>query len=80
VSVREYMQSGVGAWRFVTDYEDQSLTSNNQVIPREPIHSACSHVIWASNSKLMDKSDARHRTVIHSMSQNGSEGFAKKYD
>lgn len=80
VAVREQIESGVGAWRLVTDYEDQSPTSNNQVIRREPIHSACSHVIWDSNSKLMDKSDARHCTVIHSMSQNGWEGFAEKYD
>ncbi|MEA6759683.1 portal protein, partial [Salmonella enterica subsp. enterica serovar Muenster] len=58
----------------------QSPTSNNQVIRREPIHSACSHVIWDSNSKLMDKSDASHCTVIHSMSQNGWEDFAEKYD
>ncbi|EBL2576907.1 portal protein [Salmonella enterica] len=80
VAVREQIEAGVGAWRLVTDYEDQSPTSNNQVIRREPIHSACSHVIWDSNSKLMDKSDARHCTVIHSMSQNGWEDFAEKYD
>lgn len=80
IAVREQIESGVGAWRLITDYEDQSPTSNNQVIRREPIHSACSHVIWDSNSKLMDKSDARHCTVIHSMSKNGWEDFAEKYD
>ncbi|HDS1237608.1 TPA: portal protein [Pluralibacter gergoviae] len=80
IAVREQIEAGVGAWRLVTDYEDQSPTSNNQVIRREPIHSACSHVIWDSNSKLMDKSDARHCTVIHSMSKSGWEDFAEKYD
>lgn len=80
IAVREQIEAGVGAWRIVTDYEDQSPTSNNQVIRREPIHSACSHVIWDSNSKLMDKSDARHCTVIHSMSKNGWEDFAEKFD
>lgn len=80
IAVREQIEAGVGAWRIVTDYEDQSPTSNNQVIRREPIHSACSHVIWDSNSKLMDKSDARHCTVIHSMSKNGWEDFADKFD
>lgn len=80
VAVREQIESGVGAWRLVTDYEDQSPTSNNQVIRREPVHSACSHVVWDSNSKLMDKSDARHCTVIHSMSKNGWKEFAEKYD
>ncbi|KMK13548.1 portal protein [Pluralibacter gergoviae] len=80
IAVREQIEAGVGAWRLVTDYEDQSPTSNNQVIRREPIHSACSHVVWDSNSKLMDKSDARHCTVIHSMSKNGWDDFAEKYD
>lgn len=80
IAVREQIEAGVGAWRLVTDYEDQSPTSNNQIIRREPIHSACSHVIWDSNSKLMDKSDARHCTVIHSMSKSGWDDFADKYD
>lgn len=79
IAVREQVEAGVGAWRLVTDYEDQNPTSNNQVIRREPIHGACSHVIWDSNSKLMDKSDARHCTVIHSMSKKGWDDFADKY-
>ena len=80
VAVREQVEAGVGAWRIVTDYEDLDPTSNNQVIRREPIHSACSCVIWDSNSKQMDKSDARHCTVIHSMSRNGWEAFAEEHD
>ncbi|MHA3601104.1 portal protein [Yersinia enterocolitica] len=80
VAVREQVESGVGAWRIVTEYEDQDPTSNNQIIRREPIHSACSCVIWDSNSKQMDKSDAKHCTVIHSMSRNGWEDFAEEHD
>ncbi|MBN3043341.1 portal protein [Pectobacterium brasiliense] len=80
VAVREQVEAGVGAWRIVTEYEDQDPTSNNQIIRREPIHSACSCVIWDSNSKQMDKSDARHCTVIHSMSRNGWEDFAEEND
>lgn len=80
VAVREQVEAGVGAWRIVTDYEDQDPTSNNQVIRREPIHSACSSVIWDSNSKQMDKSDARHCTIIHSMSKDGWKAFAEEHD
>ncbi|MGK7569288.1 portal protein, partial [Salmonella enterica] len=39
-----------------------------------------SHVIRDSDRKLMDRYDARHCTVIHSMSQTGWEDFADKYD
>lgn len=78
VAVREQIEAGVGAWRIVTEYEDQDPTSNNQIIRREPIHSAYSCVIWDSNSKQMDKSDARHCTIIHSMSKEGWEDYAEK--
>lgn len=67
VGVREQIESGVGAWRLVTQYEDNDPTSNNQVIRRLPIHEACSHVIWDANSKQMDKSDAKHCTVINAL-------------
>jgi len=76
IAVREQIEAGVGAWRIVTEHEDQDPTSNNQVIRRVPIHEASSHVIWDSNSKQMDKSDARHCTVINAMSKDGWEAFA----
>lgn len=79
VAVREQIEAGVGAWRLVTDYEDQDPTSNNQVIRRVPIHEACSHVVWDANAKQMDKSDARHCTVISAMSQDGWEAFADEH-
>ncbi|WP_312358934.1 portal protein [Mixta calida] len=79
VAVREQIEAGVGAWRLVTDYEDQDPTSNNQVIRRVPIHEACSHVVWDANAKQMDKSDAKHCTVISAMSKDGWEAFAEEY-
>jgi hypothetical protein len=79
VAVREQIECGVGAWRLVTDYENQDPTSNNQVIRRVPIHGACSHVIWDSNSQQMDKSDAKHCTIIHSLSQHGWQSFAEEF-
>ncbi len=78
VAVREQVEAGVGAWRLVTDYEDQDPTSNNQVIRRLPIHEACTHVIWDSNAKQMDKSDARHVTVINAMSLDGWKAYAEE--
>lgn len=78
IAVREQIEAGVGAWRLITEYEDQDPTSNNQVIRRVPIHEACTHVIWDSNSKQMDKSDAKHCTVISPMSRDGWKEFAEK--
>ncbi|MFS9649347.1 portal protein [Enterobacter hormaechei] len=78
IAVREQIEAGVGAWRLITEYEDQDPTSNNQVIRRVPIHEACTHVVWDSNSKQMDKSDAMHCTVINAMSRDGWEAFAEK--
>lgn len=78
VAVREQIEAGVGAWRLVTDYEDQDPTSNNQVIRRLPIHEASSHVVWDSNAKQMDKSDAKHVTVINAMSLGGWEAYAEE--
>lgn len=79
IAVREQIEAGYGAWRIVTEHEDQDPTSNNQVIRRIPIHEASSHVVWDSNSKLMDKSDAKHVTVIQPLSLAGWESFAADY-
>lgn len=78
IGVREQIEAGVGAWRLVAEYEDQDPTSNNQVIRRVPIHEACSHVIWDCNSKQMDKSDARHCTIISPMSKDGWKVYAEE--
>ncbi|MCX8965129.1 portal protein [Erwinia psidii] len=79
IAVREQIEAGVGAWRLVTEHEDNDPTSNNQIIRRVPIHGACSHVVWDANSKQLDKSDAQHVTVINAMSQSGWKAFAKKH-
>lgn len=79
IGVREQIEAGVGAWRLVTEHEDQDPTSNNQVIRRVPIHEACTHVIWDSNAKQLDKSDAKHVTVINALSQSGWVEYAKEY-
>ena len=79
VAVKEQIECGIGAWRIVTEYEDEDPTSNNQIIRRVPIHEACSHVIWDANAKQQDKSDAKHVTVISALSQDGWESFAEEF-
>lgn len=79
VAVREQIEGGVGAWRLVTEHEDNDPTSNNQVIRRRAIHSACTHVIWDANAKEIDKSDARHVTLISALTKSGWKSFAEKY-
>lgn len=79
VGVREQIEAGFGAWRLVAEHEDQDPTSNNQVIRRVPIHEACSHVIWDCNSKQMDKSDARHCTIINPMSTDAWKQYAEEH-
>ena len=79
VAVKEQIECGVGAWRIITEYEDEDPTSNNQIIRRVPIHEACSHVVWDANAKQQDKSDAKHVTVISALSKDGWESFAEQY-
>ncbi|MBW5405940.1 portal protein [Morganella morganii] len=79
VAVREQIECGVGAWRIVTEYEDDNPTSNNQIIRRKPIHESCTHVIWDCNAKEMDKSDAKRCTIIHALNIDGWEEFAEQY-
>lgn len=79
VAVREQIESGVGAWRLITEHEDNDPTSNNQIIRRQAIHNACTHVIWDANAKEIDKSDARHVTLINALTKSGWEQFAEKH-
>lgn len=79
VAVREQIECGAGAWRIVTEYEDDNPTSNNQIIRRKPIHESCTHVIWDCNAKEMDKSDAKRCTIIHALNIDGWEEFAEQY-
>lgn len=78
VATREQIICGVGAWRFTTRHVDENPTSNDQVIERELIHEAYNHVVWDANAKQMDKSDARHVTIIKPMTTAGWEAFAEE--
>ncbi|MGL5280364.1 MAG: portal protein [Plesiomonas shigelloides] len=78
IAVRDQIECGYGAWRLVTEYEDDSDGNANQVIRRVGIHEAATHVVWDANCRRMDKSDARHCTVITGFSVEGWKHFAKE--
>lgn len=80
VAAREQIICGTAAWRLCTKHVDENPTSNDQVIVREVIHEAYNHVIWDSNARMIDKSDAMHVTVIMPMTTAGWDEFAEKED
>lgn len=80
IAVREQLEAGVGAWRWVTEHDNDNPLSNTQRAYRMPIHEAADHVIWDSNSRLMDKSDAHHVTVISSFTKDGWARFCEDND
>jgi len=78
VAVREQLEAGFGAWRWVTEYENDNPLSNTQRARRIPIHEAADHVIWDSSSIQMDKSDARHVTIITPYPHDSWKEFASQ--
>lgn len=60
VGKQEAVVSGCGHWELYTDYSSRRSESKKQVVRRKPIYESHSTVIWDSNAKLLDKSDARH--------------------
>lgn len=60
VAVDCQVSTGLGAWRIVTEYEDQGDNSlTKQVITRKPIHEANNVVYFDPQSKRKDKADAK---------------------
>lgn len=60
VAKQESVVSGVGHWELYTDYSSRRSESKKQIIKRKPIYESYTTIIWDSNAKLLDKSDARH--------------------
>lgn len=73
-AVIEAARCGMGAFRIITDWVDEE--ERDQLIYFDPIYCAHNTVIWDCNAKRMDKSDAKHCTLIHEMSK---EAFEEKY-
>ena len=67
----ENIVCGYGAWKLYTKYESKRPGNKNQIICRKPIYEANNTVFWDSNSKLLDKSDAKRCTVLTSYSEEG---------
>lgn len=65
VAVGEAIDCGVGAWRMeVVDEDERDPLNTNKKIIRSVIHEANNKVVWDSNSKKIDKSDAKRCTVV----------------
>ena len=80
IAMRNQLEGGFGAWRLVTEYEDDGLGGNTQVINRHAIHDTASCCLWDSNARTMDKSDAKHCTIITGYSHAAYEELAKEND
>lgn len=71
VAKQEAVVCGVGAWELFTEYVSMRDGNNLQVIRRLPIHEANNTVIWDSNAKLLDKSDADRCGILIPYSEDG---------
>lgn len=73
-AVTELAKAGVGAFRLGTEYmDDEDMESDEQRIFVDPIYNAYNSVIWDSNAKLSDKSDAKHVTYLEGMERHAAE-------
>lgn len=69
---------GYGAWRLYADYESSRTNSMLQIVRREPIFEANNTVMWDSNSKHLDKSDAKYVSVLSSYTYQGYKNLVKQ--
>lgn len=70
VAVSEAVDCGVGAWRLeVVDEDERDPLNTNKKIIRSVVHEANNKVIWDSNSKKIDKSDAKTCSVVFALSE-----------
>ncbi len=64
-SVSEMAKGGFGAFRLTTEFiDEEDIDNDQQRVLFEPIYSAYSSVVFDSNAKKYDKSDARHVTFL----------------
>lgn len=77
-AANESIVCGVGAWELYTDYETNRGGDTNQVIKRRPIYEANNKVFWDPNAKMLDKSDAKYCSVLHSYSQAGYDKLVEE--
>lgn len=76
----DQLDCGMGAWRIVTEDEDDNPLNTNKVIRRMPIPEAVRRVFFDANSLRLDKSDARRCSVINTYTEKGYKQFLKEND
>lgn len=77
-SFEEGVGGGIGAFRLISEYEDEEDDENEkQRIRIEPIYDADSSVFFDLDSKRQDKRDAKYCFVVYSMTV---EEFEAEYD
>lgn len=73
----EGISGGIGAFQILAEYEDEySEEDDLQRIRIKPIFEADTTVYWDANAKRYDKADAKHVTVVVTMTQ---DDFKRKY-
>lgn len=73
----EGISGGIGAIMLKAEYEDEfGEDDDQQRIRFEPISEADSTVYWDAGAKRYDKADARHVTIVKSMSR---DSYERKY-
>ena len=76
VAQDDVIDVGFGAWRLVTENEDdEDDLSTNLEIRRETIIEAVRRVFFDCNSRLLDKSDASCCSVITTFTDDGYQAF-----
>ena len=73
-AVLEAARCGMGAFRVLTEWVDEE--ERDQLITFDPLYCAHNTVVFDCGAKRMDKSDAKHCTLIHELSK---EDFEDKY-
>ena len=73
-AAQEMAKSGFGAFRVSTEHVDEEdPETDSQRFIYEPIYTAYNSVIFDSNAKAQDKSDAKHATVLTQMTREAAE-------
>lgn len=80
VAVDCQVSTGLGAWRIITEYENQEMNDHTQqVIKRIPIHEANNVVYFDSQAKRKDKSDAKWGCILTWYTDEGYEDLKEEY-
>jgi len=75
----DQVDCGFGAFRFVTEYENKAMTTDNyQRIKAEPINEANNVLYIDDNAKRKDKSDASWALLITAFTKDGWKSYCKE--